>query len=123
MARRTQTSCSRMSQDIQRLGSIASDVVGARKNKPMIRGSIFGPKDNTIFYTWKCVRESKQLPGGCGVFEITREGPGSKGLKSTATVGNFHGLMKQLSRDIVRAWGCKPSETSGFEGTRKRRRR
>ena len=132
MAKKRQ--CSRMAGDIRRIAGITADLgsgnVGVpgsvSKGTSQIKGMGLGPEDNHVYYELSCVTKQKANafgPGTCSVYEIKRQGPGAKGLKKRATVGNIYGLAEQLSRDTARLWGCAPEKTPGFEGRRRRRRR
>lgn len=115
--------CDRLANDMQRLASTTLQL----SQGAAITGSIMGPPGREIFYEIKCGIPAKrgELDGGrCGTYRIERSGPGSKGLRKTADVGNIYGLARQLSRDAARAHGlCSLQPTPGFEGVRPRRRR
>jgi hypothetical protein len=120
------TKCDLMAGDFERIGTIGADIVeygDIEKKRLGISGSIVGPRGSEIYYDWKCRDWAKFGSGPCASFEIKRSGPGVEklGLKEKRWVGNLHGLLRQMSRDAAAVWGCKPSPTSGFEGTRPRR--
>jgi hypothetical protein len=130
MARRkrdTRTKCDIMTDDINRIASVAMDIAeyGRIGKKQLgVKGSVVGPKGSEVFYDFECNSWKKFGPGPCASFRVKRSGPGvaKLGLKEMVWVGNLYGLVKQMSRDAATLYGCKPSPTAGFEGARRRRR-
>lgn len=117
MAKKRPRACQMFARDIERLGGIAANI-GDGKVKHHVG---FGPPGQRLFINIKCARMGKFGPGPCSVFEIEREGSGMPRLgRQKTTVGNAYGLMRQLSRDIVKLWGCFPGPEVGFEGARRR---
>lgn len=124
--------CLKMARDIERIANVTAHLASGEVHapgagKPTIRGTVLGPDDGDVVYALRCVTPQKKGsfgPGTCGVYEITRNGPGvaAKGLKPKTTVGNLFGLGEQLARDATRLWGCIPERVSGFEGAKTGRR-
>jgi hypothetical protein len=116
-----------MSRDIQRLSDVVRDIT--KTGRISIRGTVFGPKHREVVVYLKCRRPDPKATGGCASFEIERSGPGvaAFGFKKQDGVGNISGFTHQMSRDIVRAWGCEAAKEVGFDGPprpkRKRSRR
>jgi hypothetical protein len=116
---RSQKSCLRMARDVERIADVTTSMADGAE----ISGLVLGPASNEIYYRLKCARKGKFGPGDCTVWEIEREGPGVRGLRAKDTVGNMHGLITQLARDLTRLWGCAPGREIGFEGARRRKRK
>ena len=118
-----------LSRDIQRVGSVMKDGIGGHRmaegKRGGVVGSVFGPPGAVTHYDYACKRWEPGPQGECTVIEIHRSGPGVEKAKLSRhqSVGNIFGLGKQLSRDIVKLWGCAPDAERGFEGSRRRRRR
>lgn len=121
-----------MAGDFERIASVYGDlrVVEARagfvtptkfKRGKRLFGSVIGPPKARIHYEVSCDMPSD---GGrsCSNYVIERSGPGADGLKKRASVGNEHGLKRQMARDAARVWDCPPGYDRGFEGSRPRRR-
>jgi hypothetical protein len=114
------TKCDRMANDVDRLASLMASLADGGK----YRGTIQGPNGD-IHYDIACEKMEKFGPGPCGTYSIVRHPrtplARSLGLRENRRwVGNLHGLGRQLSRDLVRLYGCTGiSETSGFEGRRR----
>ncbi len=114
------TKCDRMANDVDRLASLVGSLADGLK----IRGTIQGPNGD-IHYDIECEKMEKFGPGPCGTYSIVRHArtplARSLGLREGMRwVGNLHGLGRQLSRDLVRLYGCPViSETSGFDGRRR----
>lgn len=112
--------CDRMANDVDRLASLMMYLADGTK----IRGTIQGPNGD-VHYDIACEKMEKFGPGPCGTYSIQRhfltDRARGLGLKEGKRwVGNLHGLGRQLSRDLVRLYGCQGmSETSGFEGRRR----
>lgn len=136
----------KLAHDIHNLTSLMADLASGRSHIPTesgqvpreapggmaamrLRGMWFhGPGDNHIEYEFTCRKRTPMHDygyGTCSVIEIERKGPGRAklGLKEKASVGNIHGLMNQLSRDLAKLYGAKLAPTSGFEGRARRRTR
>lgn len=130
MPKRSKESCFRMAGDIQRIAGIQGDLrskSGFAAPRKFVAGKRFfgtslGPTGNEIHYDVACVLP-RNNGKSCASFEIRRSGPGAKGLKKRADVGNERGLTRQLARDAARVWGCPPAATRGFEGPRRRKPR
>jgi hypothetical protein len=135
----------KLAHDIRNFAGLMADLASGRSHIPTEKGQVpkvkggawalrgmwfHGPEepDNHIEYEFSC---RKRTPlhdyghGTCSSIEIARKGPGRAklGLKEKASVGNIHGLMDQLSRDLAKLYGCELSPTSGFEGAPHRSRR
>lgn len=125
--------CLKMARDIERIASLTAELGSGKVHVPgagkgsITSGTVLGPDDGDVVYALRCVKPQKNNsfgPGTCGVYEITRNGPGvaARGLKPKTTVGNLFGLGEQLARDATRLWGCVPERVSGFEGAKTGRR-
>lgn len=143
---------SRLAHDVDNLAGMIAGLASARVHIPAEDGSVprdggvprdanksksgwkqsgfwlQGPADGDrhIEYEFRCYRRQAAEEfghGTCSSITISRRGPGASALKPTASVGNLHGLGRQLSRDMARLYGCAPEPTHGFEGARRRRGR
>jgi hypothetical protein len=117
MAKKRPRACQMLARDIERLGGVTARL-GEAFEKQQVG---FGPPGKRLWVSIGCWKLEKFGPGQCAVYEIEREGSGLPRLgRKKTTVGNLYGLVRQLSRDIVKLWGCFPGPEKGFEGSRRR---
>ena len=118
--------CQYMAHDIQRLGTVAIDIAhdSASGRGPGIKGMMMGPPDNHQLAEIRCGM-GRMPDGSCRSFQVQiKDLESGVVIRKWYDVGNEHGLVRQISRDMARAWGCKDLERErGFEGARRRRRR
>jgi hypothetical protein len=110
--------------DMERIASVAL-ALNSKERGRGLKGWMLGPPNTIALYTYTCGRVAgRDDEGMCSTYVLQREIPsGGPSLKQTVSVGNIHGLIRQLSRDAARLWGEDPGETSGFEGVKRRRKK
>jgi len=131
--KRSQQECWFMAGDFERIASVHGDLRVTNpepgfvtpqtfKRGKRLFGSSLGPPDNIMVADVYC--ESPRAGGReCASYQIRRTGPGSRLFdKKQVSVGNVHGLKRQMARDAAKLWGCAPPQESGFDGPRRRRR-